>query len=315
MIYAIFLYKASNGSLIYDQNFQELDAGKLELFSSFFSAIKTFVAELLRDESKKLKNIDLGEFSIVVSSIKNLDLDLVIITDKQDTKIVNKLLPKLLKLLIKYEAQFLAWEGDRREFIILEQPLTELVLTNIKDAKKTLLERPEQVLKSMWAHKKQLSEDLRENLIQERDLLIYKIEKSILLPRNLILSEKVVNLSEQLQDEDTFLKYQSEVNRIKEDIKDAKFKLEYYLKNMKSSLNQSIEDLGSKLISAGDYKDTYLSLYSFSTKLKVLKEDGWEIYRDLANKLIDKENVPDEEISQAIHQILELSDNVEDYLV
>jgi len=314
MIYSILLYQASSGSLIYDQNFQELDAGKIELFSSFFAAIKTFISELLRDDTKELKNIDLGEFSIVVSSIKSLDVDLVIITDKQFTKIVNKLLPKILKLLNKYEQQFLLWDGDRREFSILEQPLTELVLANIKDVRRTLLEKPDQVLKSMWSHRKQVSEEIRENLIQERDLLIYKIEKSPLLPRNLVLSEKVVELSEQLHDEDTFLRYQSEVNRLNNEIKDAKFKLEYYLTNMKSSLNHSIEKLGSKLISAGDYKDTYLSLYSFSTKLRLLKEDGWEIYRDMANKLIDKDNVPNEEISQTIHNILKLSDNIEDYI-
>ncbi|MHA1496717.1 MAG: hypothetical protein ACTSRT_03965 [Promethearchaeota archaeon] len=128
------------------------------------------------------------------------------------------------------------------------------------------------------------------------------------------MSEKVVQLSEQLRDEDTFLRYQNEVNRLKNEIKDAKFKLEYYLTNMKSSLNNAIEKLGAKLVSAGDYKDTYLSLYSFSTKLRLLKRKGWEIYREMANKLIDKENVPDEEISQTIHNVLKMSDNVEDYL-
>ncbi len=314
MIYSIFLYQASSGLLIYDQNFQELNTGKIELFGSFFAAIKSFVSEIIIDEANKLKNIDLGEYSIVLSSIKRIDVDVVIITDKEDIKTVNKLLPKLLKLLNKFEAQFLSWDGDRKEFDILELPLTELVLENIKNVRKTLLEKPDQVLKSMWAHRKQLSEEARENLIQERDLLIYKIEKSPLLPRNLALSEKVVELSEQLHDENTFLKYQNEVNRIKNEIKDAKFKLKYYLKNMKATLNDAIEKLGSKLISAGDYKDTYLSLYSFSTKLRLLKEEGWELYRDMANKLIDKENVPEEEISQTIQNILVMSDDIEEYL-
>jgi hypothetical protein len=314
MIYSIFLYQASSGLLIYDQNFQELNTGKIELFGSFFAAIKSFISEIVIDEANKLKNFDLGEYSIVLSSIKRINVDIVIITDKEDIKIVNKLLPKLLKLLNKYEAQFLSWDGDRKEFDILELPLTELVLENVKNVRKTLLEKPDQILKSMWAHRKQLSVEARENLIQERDLLIYKIEKSPLLPRNLALSEKVVQLSEQLHDEDTFLKYQNEVNRIKNEIEDAKFKLKYYLKNMKSTLNDAIEKLGSKLISAGDYKDTYLSLYSFSTKLRLLKEEGWEFYRDMANKLIDKENVPEEEISQTIQNILVMSDNIEEYL-
>ena len=207
MIYTIFLYQASSGLLIHDQNFQELNTGKIELFGSFFAAIKSFICELITDGSNKLKNIDLGEYSVVISSIKSLNVDIAIITDKHDVKIVNKLLPKILKLLNKYEDQFLSWDGDRNEFIILELPLTELVIANVKDVRKTLLEKPDQILKSIWAQQKQISEETRDNLIQERDLLIYKIEKSPLLPRNLSMSEKVVQLSEQLHDEDTFLKY------------------------------------------------------------------------------------------------------------
>ena len=314
MIYTIFLYQASTGLLIYDQNFQELDTGKIELFSSFFTAIKSFISEFIIDGSNILKNIDLGEYSVVISSIESFDIDIVIITDKEDIKIVNKLLPKILKLLNKYENQFLSWDGNRNEFDILELPLTELVVANVKDVRKTLLEKPGQILKSIWAQQKQISEETRENLIQERDLLIYKIEKSPLLPRNLSMSEKVVQLSEQLHDEDTFFKYQNEVNRLKNEIKDAKFKLEFYLTNMKTTLNYAIENLGSKLVSAGDYKETYLSLYSFSTKLRLLKEKGWEIYREMANKLIDKENVPDGEISYTIHNILKMSDDIETYL-
>lgn len=314
MIYTIFLYQASSGLLIYDQSFQKLNAGKMELFDSFFTAIKSFISEIIIDESNKLKNIDLGEYSVVISAIMDLNVEIVIITDKEDIKIVNKLLPKIIKLLNKYKDHFLLWDGDPNELNILEFPLTELVLTNVKDVRKTLLEKPDQILKSIWSQKKQLSEETRENLIQERDLLIYKIEKSPLLPRNLSMSEKVLQISEQLHDEDTFLKYQNEVNRLKNEIKDAKFKLEYYLTNMKTTLNNAIEKLGNKLVSAGNYKDTYLNLYSFSTKLRLLKEDGWEIYREMANKLIDKENVPDDEISQTIHDILKMSDNVEDYL-
>ncbi|MHA1192884.1 MAG: hypothetical protein ACTSP9_11390 [Promethearchaeota archaeon] len=314
MIYTIFLYQASSGLLFYDQNFQRLDKGKIELFGSFFAAIKSFITELVIDGSKELKNIDLGEYSIVISSIKSYDVDIVIITDKEDIKIVNKLLPKILKLLKKFENLFLSWDGDHSKFNILELPLTKLVLANVKDVRKSLIEKPDQILKSIWAQRKQISEETRENLIQERDLIIYKIEKSPLLPRNLSMSENVVQLSEQLQDEDTFLRYQNEVNRLKSEIKDAKFKLEYYLTNMKTSLNHAIGELGTKLVSAGDYKDTYLSLYSFSTKLRLLKENGWEIYRDMANKLIDKENVPNEDISQTIHGILKMSDNIEEYL-
>ena len=83
---------------------------------------------------------------------------------------------------------------------------------------------------------------------------------------------------------------------------------------MKSSLNESIKNLGNKPIHLGDYKETYLNLYSFSTKLKLIKEKGWEIYRELANKLIEKDSLSDHELSEIIQVLLKMSPNVEDYL-
>lgn len=262
----------------------------MEMFSSFFTAIKTFVSELVLgdslDRSKELTNIELKDYTVLITLIPKIKVDMVIIADKEDSKTVNKVIPKLIKLLNKYEQLFLSWDGDRDEFNISEYPLTELIVANVKVVRKSLLEHPDQMLKSIWAHKKQLSREKIENLIQERDLLIYKIENTANLTRKVAMSESVVELSEKLKDETTFLKYQNEVNKLNNEIKDVRFKLNYYLEKTKIALNEAINNSANKPIHLGDYKNTYLSLYSFSTKLKLIKETGWEIYRDLANKFI-----------------------------
>lgn len=314
MIYTIFLYQSDTGLLIYDKSFQDISSGKMEMFSSFFSAIKSVVSELVLEGSKQLKNIELGNYSVIINTISNLNVDFVIIADKDDNKMINKLTPKIIKLLKKYEELFIAWDGDRNEFNILEQPLTELVMANVKDVRKSLLEQPEQVLKSIWSHKKQLSEEKINNLIQERDLLIYKIENTHILPLKLAMSEKVVTLSEKLKDESTFIKYQNEVTRLKKEITDTKFKLKYYLDKIKTSLNEAVNKLGSHPLYTGDYKNTYLNLYSFTTKLKLITENGWEIYRDFANKLIDKEEYSEHELSETIQTLLKMSTNIDDYI-
>ncbi|MBA7533794.1 hypothetical protein ES705_26038 [subsurface metagenome] len=239
---------------------------------------------------------------------------MVIIADKEDTKAINKLIPKLIKLLQKYEQLFLSWDGNSEEFKILDHPLTELVLANVKDVKKTLLKSPEQMLKSIWAHKKKLTEEKFENLVQERDLLIYKIENAFNIPSKLSMSQTVVKLSEKLRDESTFLKYQGEVSRFKNELKDTKFKLIYYLNKIKTSLNEAIDNLGDNPIHLGDFKNSYLNLYSFSTKLKLVKENGWEIYREIVSKFIDKDSLSDHELSEIIQTLLNMSTNVEDYL-
>ncbi len=314
MIYTIFLYQSHTGLLIYDKSFQEINAGKMEMFNSFFSTIKSYVSELVLDGSKELKNVELGEFMVSITSLSKVKVDMVIIADKEDAKAINKLIPKLIKLLQKYEQQFLSWDGNSEEFKILDHPLTELISANVKDMKKTLLKNPEQILKSIWAHKKKLTEEEFENLVQERDLLIYNIENAVNIPSKLAMSQTAVKLSEKLQDESTFLKYQGEVSRFKNELKDTKFKLNYYLNKIKTSVNQAIDNLDHNPIHLGDFKNSYLNLYSFSTKLKLLMEKGWEIYRELASKLIDKDSLTDHELSEIIQTLLNMSTNVEDYL-
>ena len=314
MIYTIFLYQSHTGLLIYDKSFQEINTGKMEMFSSFFLTIKSFVSQLVLNGSQELKNIELGEYTVLITSLSKVKVDMVIIADKEDAKAINKLIPKLIKLLQKYEQQFLSWDGNSEELKRLDHPLTELVLANVKDAKKTLLKSPEQVLKSIWAHKKKLTEEEFENLVQERDLLIYKIENAVNIPSKLATAQIVVELSEKLQDDSTFLKYQGEVSRFKNELKDAKFKLNYYLNKIKTSVNEAIDNLGDNSIHLGDYKNSYLNLYSFSTKLKLVKENGWEIYREIASKLIDKDSLADHELSEIIQTLLNMSSNVEDYL-
>jgi hypothetical protein len=318
MIYTIFLYQSHTGLLIYDKNFQDVDARNTEIFNSFISAMKAFVSEIVidgsLDRSTELTNIELSDYIIILTSLPKIKVDMVIISDKEDSKSINKLIPKLIKFLNKYEQLFLSWDGDREEFDLLDHPLTELVLANVKVIRKSLLKQPDQILKSIWAHRKQLTREAIDNLIQERDLLIYKIEKAVNLPRKAAMSISVIDLSEKLKDEITYLKYQNELKRFNREIKDAKFKLNYYLEGIKVSLNEAVANLGDDPIHSGDFKSVYLNLYSFSTKLKLMNENDWKIYRDMASRLIDKEALTEHELSEIIRNMLKMSFNVDDYL-
>ena len=106
MIYTIFLYQSHTGLLIYDKSFQEIDAKNTEMFSSFISAMKSFVSEIVisdsLDRSKELTNIELSDYTVIITSIPKIKVDMVIVADKEDTKTINKLIPKLVKFLNKY---------------------------------------------------------------------------------------------------------------------------------------------------------------------------------------------------------------------
>ena len=310
---------------MYEKSFQDVSSGKMELFSSFFSAVKTFISEIVLEGSKELKNIEMGDYTIIISAIKDISVDLIIIADKQDYKIINKLIPKVIKILLKHKQLLLEWNRNKQELKILDKPLSDLITSKKKlmGDSIALKEPVDQSVKakiSEKAHvKKEINEIERSNLIQERSFLISRLEKDATtnLLRRLAISEKILEISTQLNEGEMISEYQKQIEQLIKQIDDTKFKLNFFLNKAKNSLSEAVERLGVKTLQKGDYKETYLNLYSFSTKLKSLS-DGvfYEEMRILATKLINisESGITDHELSEVITKILNLSDNIEDYM-
>jgi len=321
----LFLYQSSSGLLMYDKSFQDVSSGKMELFSSFFSAVKTFISEIVLEGSKELKNIEMGDYTIIVSSIKDISVDIIMIADKQDYKLINKLIPKIIKILLKHKQLLLEWNRNREELKILDKPLSDLIASKKKlmgeiPAITPTLEETFKERKSLKAlNKIELSQIEQSNLIQERTFLISRLEKDTTtnLLRKLAISEKILEISEQLNDAEMISSFQDQLDQLEKQIEDTKFKLDFFLTKAKQSLSEAVEGLGAKTLKNGDYKDAYLNLYSFSTKLKSLS-DGiyYEEMRELAKQLINisESGITDHELSEVITKILNISGNIEDYL-
>lgn len=316
MIYSLFLYQSNSGLLLYDKNFQDVSDGKLEMFSAFFSALKSFISEMVLSGSKELKNIELGDYFVLITSIPETESDLVIIADKEDNKTINKLVPKLVRIILNYKELFINWDQRVKTFKILDKPLTELILSKKKLVEGTsLIEKQEVVLKSIWSHKKDLSAEEKQNLINEKEVLQKKLLKADDFKEKLALTEKLIQISSKLKDEEEFIQFQKEAKLIKDEIIDRKLKLQYYLERTKAALSNTLDNLGRKSLKDGDYKDTYLNLYSFSTKLKNLTDsDTYETYQMLAKALIDKDEISIDELSQVISKILAMKDDIDSYL-
>jgi len=316
MIYSLFLYQSKSGLLLYDKNFQDVSDGKLEMFSAFFSALKSFISEMVLSGSKELKNIELGDYFVLITFIPETESDLVIIADKEDNKTINKLVPKLVRIILNYKELFINWDQRVKTFKILDKPLTELILSKKRLVEGTsLIEKQEVVLKSIWSHKKDLSAEAKQNLINEKEVLQKKLLKSENFKQKLALTEKLIQISSKLKDEEGFIQFQKEAKLIKDEIIDRKLKLQYYLERTKAALSNTLDNLGRKSLKDGDYKDTYLNLYSFSTKLKNLTDsDTYETYQMLAKALIDKDEISIDELSQVISKILAMKDDIDSYL-
>jgi hypothetical protein len=316
MLYSLFLYESNSGILQYDKSFQDISAGKMEMFSAFFSALKSFISEMVLSGSKELKNIELGDYFVNITLIPETKSDLVVIADKEDSKIINKLMPKIVNIIVSHKDLFSNWNQQSSHFNVLDKPLTDLILSKKKLIEgNSLVEQQENVLKSIWSHKKEIPEERKAELLQTREKYINLFNKTQKLGDRLKYTQKLIEISEQLKNDKDFIKYQHGSISIKHEINELKFKLEYYLKETKMSLNKTLNSLGAKSLKYGDYKNTYLNLYSFSSKLKRFSDSvGSNKYQKLAETLIDKESVNDHKFSQVISEILAMKDEIEFYL-
>ena len=315
MIYTLFLYHSESGLPLLDINLQDISSGKMDLFASFFSALKSFISEIVLDGSKELKNIELGDYRVLVTNIDEIKADLVIIGDKEDSKAINKIIPKIIKILYNSKETFLEWVGNSGDFDTLKREISELVLSQKKLVGNiSMIENSELVLNSMWSHKPDVSNTEKENLKGEKQSLIAKFETCSNIVEKLAFSETLLKISEDLKDSKDFVRYQEQIKLLKDEIRDTKIKLNYYLERTKVTISLAVDSLGTKSLNEGNYKDVYLNLYSFSNKLKnLVNDDSWEIYRDMGNRLINKDETPPEEISEAIKFVLKMNDDIETY--
>ena len=61
MLYALFLYQRTSGLMLWSHEMNsEMNEIQVELLSSFFSAIQSFVVEIVKKGDRGLDNIDLG---------------------------------------------------------------------------------------------------------------------------------------------------------------------------------------------------------------------------------------------------------------
>ena len=316
MIYTLFLYHSESGLPLLDINLQDISSGKMDLFASFFSALKSFISEIVLGGSKELKNIELGDYRVFITNLDEITADLVIIGDKEDSKAISKIIPKIIKILSNYQDIFLEWSGASGDFKILKQEISELVLSQRKLVGNiSMIENSELVLNSMWSHRSDVSNTEKESLNKEKKSLIAEFETCSNIVEKLAIRETLLKISEDLKDSKGFIRYQEQIKLLKDEIRDTKIKLNYYLERTKVTMSQAVDSLGTKSLNEGDYKDVYLNLYSFSNKLKnVVNDDRWEIYRDMGTRLINKDETPPEEISEAIKFVLKMKDDIETYL-
>ncbi len=304
MLNALFITHGDNGSLIYEKVLlQEFNDENLDLFNRFFNALKIFTSELLIEGSKELKSVNLGDYSVKATHISDFNIDLILVVDKEDQKIANKLLPPIHEIIRDHNRLFLEKEYNSELFKKFDDQINNLILSNKKIINETIEKNEVNVFKSIWTQKGAISTKLRNNLVKEKEKIGIRLKNEDNFPNRFILLEKLLKILEKLNEKEECIKIQKEIEKISKEIRDRKAKLSYYLKLTKEALKHK------------EYHGAYSTLYSFSSKLKnMAKIQVQEEYHKLADILTKKNEIPKIEFSQAVSEILISPDNIDEYL-
>ncbi|MFW9943096.1 MAG: hypothetical protein ACFFFT_18810 [Candidatus Thorarchaeota archaeon] len=273
----------------------------MEMFSSFFSALQTFVSELTESSTESLSTIELGDYLVLISRINEVTSDLVIIIDSEDIKEAQKLIPKIIKIIMNHEDLFTNWDQEPEKLEMFDLKIIQLILSNKKlISESSITNNQSSILKSIWEQKGALSEQLRENLLEEKEEFTdkYVVEENYL--KKYEISMKLIEISEKLRDDEKFIEYQTEAKSLRDEIKDRRLRLQYYLDMVKESLEYS------------KYAETYSYLYSFCLKLKNFADlETIEKYKAIAKILLNRDKVSKVEFRQALREISMIEDEID----
>jgi len=312
MLYSIFLYQTKTGLLFWEKSFKDqCEPFQVEMLSSFLSAMNHNIKEMIANSSRGIKNIEMGNLKVIITEIESLGLGMVTITDVENEKAVRKIIPKFIKILNENAKLFKDFDGDGSIFEELDSQFMKIIKKNKKglNLKKPLKEK----LKKLDLDFKP---DKITKLKQERSFLEDQLEKNRgILPFQIQILDSIEQIDHKLKDKENFEKSKQRRKKLENELKNTKERMKYFLEKAKQDINRSVQTSKGKPIYEADFKDAYLNLYSFSSKLKIIgRDDLCAECREIAKILIDKPEGQEHNFPNLIKKVLELSDDMDSYL-
>jgi hypothetical protein len=276
----------------------------MEMFSSFFSALQTFVSELTTSSTETLNKIELGEFFVLITRIDQIASDLVIIIDNEDLREAQKIIPKIVKTISLHADLFNNWNYEAEEFESFDMDIIKLISSNKKlISDSSLTANQSSILKSIWQQKGALSEQLRQKILNEKKEAKAKYSTEDNYLKKYEFCKKLIEISEKLHDDEKFIKYQSKAKTLRDELKDRRLRLQYYLDLVKESIRLS------------KYAETYSYLYSLCLKLEnIAQPEIIEKYKGYAKTILNREKVSKLEFREAINEVAAIENEINEDL-
>lgn len=310
VVYNIFIYQTSTGLLFWKKTFvDKIKEKKVELFSSFFSAIQAFVNDLVSDTSTNgLKNIEMGNYIINNNPVPEIDIDIVIIADKEDEKELELIAPKIGRVLCNHSELFEDWDGKVQRLRVLDTEIIEVLLSDSSLLTQDLISEE---------NKKALEQTRNINYIDEYNFLENRYNKTKHLLKKLNILNQMDLIAQKINDQDRLNLIKKQRIQVKSDIKKTKQQITYYLKRAKECISGNFQkrQVSDDSIFDLSYRDAYINLYSFSKKLKLLGNiELAKEYYIISKYLIDKPDKIKPRFRFILEQILELPDSPDAYI-
>jgi hypothetical protein len=99
------VYERFSGLLILEKTYKSINV-PLNLVPGFFVAIKSFFSEVFEKSNRRDMAIQYDDHVLVIMSVKDIDVDVIIICDREDMYFVESVLPELDRIILKYQRFF-----------------------------------------------------------------------------------------------------------------------------------------------------------------------------------------------------------------
>ena len=309
MLYSIFLYQSKSGLLFWEKSFKDqCEPYQIETFSSFLSAINHNIKDMIKNSSRGIHNIEMGNLKVIITEIRSLGVEMVSISDIEDEKAIRKITPDLIKILNENAVLFKDFDGNMSNFKVLDSKIMQIFkknknFLNVKKTFNEIFEIPDKKTIKIT------------NFEKERIFLEDRLKNTLDLPKKIEIINSIDQIDHKLKDKVNIEKNKQRRKKFLNELQSTKDRMKYFLEKTKQAINRTVQHSKGKPIYETDFKDAYLNLYSFSSKLKIIgKDDLCAEYREIAKIFIDKPENQMHNFPKLISKVLNLSEDMDYYL-
>lgn len=308
-VYNVFLYETESGILIWKKSFENLiNNKKVALFSSFFSAIQSFIKQLIDEKSgQSIKNIEMGDYLINNTTIPKLGIDLIILADQSEEHLLKDVASELVAIIMNHSEVIRCWNSNSELMTVLDYEILNVLRKSFSLLDEVSISKEKQ---------REMETSQKEIYRKEYNFLSNRFDKiGNLMGKEHILDQ--MNLIANKLNNDTLRHKNRQLEKeLNKEIETTKNKVEFYLKRVKACISENMRKRQTSSASLFDlgYRDAYIDLYSFSKKLKVIgRLDLAEKYYKISKILIDKPKEKKDKFPSLLKDIMNLPDNADEY--